>query len=367
MGNMPKFRIGALSGDGIGPEVIGESLRVLDAASPRLKEVSFETHEFSAGAAEFLRSGDPFPEETFEAVKACDVVLLGAMGLPSVRGPGGTEIAPQLDLRERLDLYCGLRPVKLYHQNLTPLRGCKPGGLDMLIVRENTEGLFWSRKNGFSPDADEVLDEMRISRAGSERLFRAAFREARRRAETGARKRPAKVTLIDKSNVLPSMAYFRRIFDGVAEEFGDVETELVYVDAAALFLVRRPKDFDVLVTENLFGDILSDLTAGLVGGMGLAPSADVGDKHGMFQPAHGSAPDIAGQGIANPVAAILSVAMMLDWFDHPETQRGAAAIEEAVSKTLADPEARTPDLGGQLKTTEMTDRIIAELKSSLGS
>ncbi len=358
---MLKYRIAVLSGDGIGPEVIGESLRVLDAVGSRLDDVSFEIQEFSAGAAEFLRSGDPFPEETFEEVKARDAVLLGAMGLPSVRGPGGIEIAPQLDLRERLDLYCGLRPVKLYHESLTPLRGYKPGGLDLLMVRENTEGLFWSRKQSFSLDDDEVLDEMRISRVGSERLFRAAFREARRRAEARAGQRPAKLTLIDKSNVLPSMAYFRQIFDEVAGEFGDVETERVYVDAAALFLVRRPKDFDVLVTENLFGDILSDLTAGLVGGMGLAPSADLGDKHGMFQPAHGSAPDIAGRGIANPVAAILSVAMMLDWFDHPETRRAAAAIEEAVAKTLADPEARTPDLGGPLKTAEMTDRVIAEL------
>ncbi len=355
---MPKYRIAVLPGDGIGPEVIGESLRVLDVAGSRFDDVSLEIRKFSAGAAEFLRSGDPFPEETFEKVKACDAVLLGAMGLPSVRGPGGTEIAPQLDLRERLDLYCGLRPTKLYHENLTPLRGYKPGGLDILMVRENTEGLFWSRKNAFSPDADEVLDEMRISRTGSERLFRAAFREARRRAAVRTDGRPAKVTLIDKSNVLPSMAFFRQVFDKVAEEFVDMETERVYVDAAALFLVRRPKDFDVLVTENLFGDILSDLTAGLVGGIGLAPSADLGDKHGMFQPAHGSAPDIAGQSVANPVAAILSIAMMLDWLGHSETRSAAAAIEAAVSKTLADPAARTPDLGGRLNTAEMTKRVM---------
>ena len=363
---MATYHIAVLPGDGIGPEVIGESLRVLDAVGSGLDGVSFDIRQFSAGAAEFLRGGDPFPEETFEKVKACDAVLLGAMGLPSVRGPEGTEIAPQLDLRERLDLYCGLRPVKLYHENLTPLRGYKPGGLDMLMVRENTEGLFWSRKKGFSPDAAEVLDEMRISRASSERLFRAAFREARQRAAARTDGRPAKVTLIDKSNVLPSMAYFRRVFNEVAGEFADVETERVYVDAAALFLVRRPNDFDVLVTENLFGDILSDLTAGLVGGMGLAPSADLGDEHGMFQPAHGSAPDIAGQGIANPVAAILSIAMMLDWLGHSATRRAAAAIEAAVGTTLADPEARTPDLGGRLKTTEMTDRVIDGLESHTG-
>ncbi|MHC4213873.1 MAG: isocitrate/isopropylmalate family dehydrogenase, partial [Planctomycetota bacterium] len=168
-------------------------------------------------------------------------------------------------------------------------------------------------------------------------------------------KRCKKVTLVDKANVLPSMVFFRRIFDEVAESFPEVDTERVYVDAAALYLVQRPQDFDVLVTENMFGDILSDLAAGLVGGMGMAPSGDIGDECAVFQPSHGSAPDIAGKGIANPTASILSVAMMLDWLG---IGQGANLIKSAVQKAFENPEDRTPDMGGILRTHEMTDRII---------
>jgi 3-isopropylmalate dehydrogenase len=264
-------------------------------------------------------------------------------------------MAPQLDLREQLDLYCGLRPVYLYDPAHSPLKSRTAGDIDFLIVRENTEGLFYSRKNTYASEAPEVIDSLRISRHGAERLFRAAFREASRR-----RKR---VTLVDKSNVLPSMAYFRGIFSEISGEFPGVETERIYVDAASLYLVQRPQTFDVIVTENLFGDILSDLAAGLVGGMGLAPSADIGDRYAVFQPSHGSAPDIAGRGIANPVAAILSAAMMLEWLAHPETRRGAAAIQDAVKAVLdpAKPENRTRDLGGKLTAGEMGDRIAAAL------
>jgi 3-isopropylmalate dehydrogenase len=181
-------------------------------------------------------------------------------------------------------------------------------------------------------------------------VIRAAFHEAQRRR--------GHLTLVDKANVLPSMAWFRRIFDEIAEEFPAVRTDRVYVDAAALFLVQRPESFDVLVTENMFGDILSDLAAGLVGGMGMAPSADIGDRYAVFQPAHGSAPDIAGKGWANPVATILSVAMMLEWFGTPETRAGAASIRAATATVLSDPAARTRDLGGMLGTNEML-RLIA--------
>ena len=351
---MKSYEIAVLAGDGIGPAVMREAVKVPRAVEGRLARVKFEIHELAAGASEYLRNGDPFPEESFESAQASDAILLGAMGLPDVRAPGGTEIAPQLDLRERLDLYCGLRPLRLFHEDLTPLRSYRGGEIDFLIVRENTEGLFFSRKQRYSSEDPEVRDILRISRKGSERLFRAAFREAKRRR--------GRLTLIDKSNVLPSMAYFREIFDGVAEEFPGVHTERIYVDAASLYLVQRPQDFDVIVTENLFGDILSDLAAGLVGGMGLAPSADFGDRHGMFQPSHGSAPDIAGQDAANPIATILSVAMMLEWLAHPETVRGAAAVRQAVEAVLQQPELRTRDLGGSLTTTEMGDRIVEAME-----
>jgi 3-isopropylmalate dehydrogenase len=347
------YRVALLPGDGVGPEVTAEAVKVLRAVEPRLEGVAFEFEEFSVGAGEYLKSGDPLPEATFQRLKQFDAILLGAMGLPEVRWPGGTEMAPQLDLRERLDLYCGVRPVRLYHPEHTPLKGYQEGEIDFVMVRESTEGLFFSRRETHAPDAAEARDTMRISRAGAERVFRAAFRMAAARRGL--------LTLIDKANVLPSMAYFRWIFDEVAREFPAVRTERVYVDAAALYLVQNPRRFDVLVTENMFGDILSDLAAGLVGGMGMAPSADIGDRYAVFQPAHGSAPDIAGRGIANPAATILSAAMMLDWLRG--TAAGGAMIRAAVERFFAASEERTCDLGGRLKTSELGDRIVELIES----
>jgi 3-isopropylmalate dehydrogenase len=346
------FTIAVLPGDGIGPEVVAEGVKLLRAVESRLCDVRFDLQEYSAGAGEFLKRGDPLPPATLDACRNCDAILLGAMGLPDVRWPSGVEMTPQIDLREQLDLYIGLRPIRLYHPDHSPLRS--PGPIDFLIIRENCEGLFAGRHNPAVPaDAPEATDILRITRKGAGRICRAAFEWAERRRR--------RCTLVDKANVLPSMAYFRRIFDETARSFPSVRAERIYVDAAALYLVRRPETFDVLVTENMFGDILSDLAAGLIGGMGMAPSADIGDHHAVFQPSHGTAPDIAGQGIANPVATILSVALMLDWFDHPETKRGAGMIRQAVEKVLADPANRTPDLGGSQTTCGMGDRIAAAL------
>ena len=342
----PAYRIAVLPGDGIGPEVIAEGVQTLRAVEQRLDGVRFDLTEFSVGANEYLKSGDPLPPPAFEAIQNYDAILLGAMGLPSIRWPNGTEIAPQLDLRQRLELYAGVRPIHLFNENDTPLKGYRAGSIDFVIFRENTEGLFWSRKSVDPPGATEVIDRLRISRTASERLFRAAFREAGRRRGL--------VTLVDKANVLPSMAFFRRIFEEVAEEFPAVRAEKVYVDAMSLYLVQRPQAFDVIVTENMFGDILSDLAAGLVGGMGMAPSGDIGDRWAVFQPSHGSAPDIAGKGIANPAATILSVGMMLEWLG--ET-RGAALVRAAVERVFADAAVRTPDLGGTLTTIQMGQRI----------
>lgn len=341
---MPRtFRIALLPGDGIGPDVVAEAVKVLRAVATD----SLEYTELSVGANEYLKSGDPLPSSTFERLKEFDAILLGAMGLPNVRWPDGTEMTPQIDLRERLDLFCGLRPIRLYHEAHTPLKGYAAGAIDFLIIRENTEGLFFSRLEKTDPQASEVRDTMRISRERAERLFHSAFVQAR--------KRRRHVTLVDKANVLPSMAFFRRVFDEVAEQYSDVDTARVYVDAASLYLVQRPQTFDVLVTENMFGDILSDLAAGLVGGMGVAPSADVGDKYGVFQPSHGTAPDIAGKGIANPVATIASAAMMLDWLG---LQKEATVIHGAVERVLSEGH-RTSDLGGNVSTSEMGNLIAA--------
>ncbi len=344
------YEIAVLPGDGIGVDVMAACLRVLQAyEASRDGEVCFQLVECAAGAGEYLRSGSALPEETVDTCARADAVLLGAMGLPEVRLPDGKELTPQIDLREQFELYAGLRPTYLYHQDDSPLREYAVGEIDFVIVRESTEGLFSARLSAAVEDDQEVRDVMRITRQGSERLFRAAFDLARTRRR--------KVTLVDKANVLPSMVFLRQIFDEVAQSYPDVETERVYVDAAALFLVQRPGDFDVMVTENMFGDILSDLASGLIGGMGMAPSADIGDRCAVFQPAHGTAPDIAGKGIANPVGMILSVAMMLDWL--PGTD--GHTIRDAVAAALANPENRTPDMKGTLSTEHMTDAILNQL------
>jgi len=347
------FEIAVLPGDGIGRDVTEAAVRVLKALESDLEGMAFSMQPCSVGAQQFLDHGDPLPEEAFELCRQSDAVLLGAMGLPNVRWPDGREMTPQIDLRERLDLYAGVRPVKLYHPSDSPLKKATKEDIDFVIVRENCEGLFSTRLSPFQPEDQEVCDTLRVSRRGAERICRHAFELARTRRQ--------QCTLVDKANVLPSMVYFRSVFDQVAEEYPDVTTDHVYVDAMALYLVERPERYDVLVTENMFGDILSDLAAGLVGGMGMAPSADLGEGCGVFQPSHGTAPDIAGKGIANPLACILSAAMMLEWLGHPQTLRGAEWIRRAVERVMEDPCHRTPDMGGSLTTEAMTEKIINAL------
>jgi 3-isopropylmalate dehydrogenase len=340
-------------GDGIGPEVVSAAVHVLQAVERKLPELQLHFTEHAVGAAEFLRSGDPLPATAVQACRTADAVLLGAMGLPAVRWPDGRELTPQIDLREQLDLYAGIRPIRLFHAHDTPLKRYQAGEIDFVIVRENCEGLFSARLVPADPSRGEVNDVLRITRRGAERICRTAFDLARTRRRH--------CTLVDKANVLPSMVFLRAVFDEIAADYPDVQTSRVYVDAMALYLVQSPEKFDVLVTENMFGDILSDLAAGLIGGMGMAPSGDIGDNCAIFQPSHGTAPDIAGRGIANPVATILSAAMMLEWLPHPTAKRGAELIRTAVERALQDPTQRTPDVGGQLSTTQMAAWIIEQL------
>jgi len=343
---MVKKQIAMLPGDGIGPEVLEAAEAVIRA----LPELDFDLVEWPCGAGEYLKNGDPLPKATIEACRAADAILLGAMGIPSVRWADGREMAPQIDLREIFGLYAGVRPTKLYNVAHSPL---KNPVIDYVLVRESTEGLFSTRLRPRVTGADEVRDEMLVTRAGSERLFRFSFELARHRRN--------KLTLVDKANVLPSMAFFREVFDEIAKEYPQVETERVYVDAMALYLVQRPQSFDVIVTENMFGDILSDLAAATVGGMGMAPSADIGDDLAVFQPAHGSAPDIAGQGKANPVATILSVALMLEWFGDVDSLSAAGRIRRAVELVMSDAANATGDLKGGLSTRELTAKIVGAL------
>ena len=349
---MSAYRIALLPGDGIGPEVVAEAMRVLRAVEPRAG-IRLDCEEFGVGAGEYLRSGDPLPPPVFERLGGFDAILLGAMGLPGVRYPTGVEMTPQLDLRERLELYCGLRPIYLFHAGDSPLRGRTAGGIDLVLVRESTDGLFSSRLHQPEPGADQVTDTMRITRAGADRVIRAAFREAQRRRRH--------VTLVDKANVLPSMAFFRSVFDRVAAGFPGIAADRVYVDAAALYLVQAPERFDVMVTENMFGDILSDLAAGLVGGMGMAPSGDIGDRYAVFQPSHGSAPDIAGKNKANPLGAIGSVAAMLEYTFG--LVKEAAAVNSAIGKVLESGKV-TADLrpkGKPATTTEVGQAVSENL------
>ncbi len=344
------FRIAVLPGDGIGPEVMRAAIHVLEKVQSCVPGLKLIFDEHAAGAGEFQRSGDPLPEHVRLACHRADAVLLGAMGLPCVRWPDGRELTPQIDLREIFQLYQGIRPVFLYHQADCPLKHYKPGEIDLVIVRESTEGLFSTRLRAIDPAADAATDQLLVTRERSQQLFHAAFQLARTRRRH--------LTLVDKANVLPSMVFFRRIFDEVAEHYSDVTTNRLYVDAASLLLVRQPTDFDVIVTENMFGDILSDLAAALVGGMGMAPSADIGDDTAVFQPCHGTAPDLIGRGIANPIAMVLSAAMMLEWLDSDASRAAALRIRRAVTSVMRDPSIRTPDMGGSRTTVQITAAIV---------
>lgn len=366
---MPHYRLAVVAGDGIGPEVVAEALKVLRAVTvPGRLEFAFE--EVEAGAGCYRRTGEELPRETLEVCQAADAILFGAAGLPDVRFPDGTEIAPQLALRIALDLYVGLRPIRLYPGVPTPLRLPGDARIDYVILRENTEGLYASRRAGVRVGGHVATDTLVVTRPGALRICRRAFELARRRGGAPA-DGVRRVTLVDKANVLRSYAFFRELFDEVAADYPDVEAEHVYVDAMTMYLVQRPGHYDVVVGENMIGDILSDLGAATVGGLGIAPSGDIGDHYGLFQPSHGTAPDIAGRGVANPLATILSAALMLDWLGRRDgsvdTTAAAARIDAAVAAATRDGAALTPDLGGQGTTAALGDAVVAALESAPAS
>jgi 3-isopropylmalate dehydrogenase len=356
-----QFDICVLPGDGIGVEVIDATLPILEQVE-RNAEFEFRFATYPAGALHFKATGDALPEQTLAAARAADAILFGAMGWPEIRYPDGTEIAPQLDLRVALELYAGVRPARAIPGIPLPLADPRARSIDLVVVRESTEGLFASRGKGTITNDSEARDTMVITRRGSERVHDFAFRLARRRK---ARGRPGQVTCVDKANVFRSMAFFRKIFDERARAFPDIEPRHNYVDATALDLIRKPWDFDVLVTENMFGDILSDQTAALVGGMGMAPSADLGDRHGLFQPCHGSAPDTADQGKANPTATILSAAMMLDWLAQRSgidaLAQAAQRIERAVDAVFASGSIVPFEFGGRDGTRAIASAVGSNL------
>ena len=351
---MKTFRIAAFPGDGIGLEVTSICVTILESLADHFGDFALDIHSHPAGASCYQQTGNALPQSSIDAATNADAILLGAMGLPDIRYEDGTEIAPQLDLRFMLNLYAGVRPVKPLQQLPLPLRLSSERLIDFILIRESTEGLFASHGKGIVTDNSVATDTMVITREVSEKLFDFSFKLARQRALDG---KLATLTCVDKANVFASMAFFRKIFDEVSDQHADVQKDYMYVDAAALNMVKQPWNLGVLVTENMFGDILSDLGAGLMGGMGMAPSADIGDEHAVFQPCHGSAPDIAGQGKANPIAMILSGAMLLEWLGrkhHVQSMKDAAKlIEKAVEITFSRSDIVPLELGGAANTRDI--------------
>jgi tartrate dehydrogenase/decarboxylase/D-malate dehydrogenase len=348
-------RIAVIGGDGIGPEVVDEAIRVADAVLPK-DGVRYEWHRLPWSSMYYLRTGHIIPEEGWEQLRCFDAILLGAVGQPGV--PDTVTVhGLLLPMRRRFDLYVNLRPAFLFEGVESPLRGKAPGSIDMLVYRENTEGEYapiGGRLYGGTAHETAIATAV-FTRRGCERIMRAAF--------DGARKRKRKVTSITKSNAQGfTLGLWDEVFTAVAKDYPDVEARPLLVDAAAMDFVRKPEAFDVVVASNLFGDILTDLSAIVTGSVGLAASANINPERAfpsMFEPVHGSAPDIAGKGIANPLAAILSVKLMLE---HLGQTRAAAAIQAAVAAVLKAGKVRTPDLGGDATTTQMADAVVAAVR-----
>jgi len=337
-----KHRIAVIAGDGIGPEVIEAAIPILDRVAARHNfSLTWERLPFSAD--HYLKTKETLPDAAFRHLRdEVDAIFLGALGDPRV--PGNEHARDiLLGLRFKLDLYVNFRPVQLLHPDLSPLRD--PGSIDFVIFRENTEGQYLGR--GRSSGDEHVAEEVNTGK-GVERIIRAAYAWA----DTHGRRR---VTMSDKSNAIPTHRIWQDRFKALAQEYPHITPEHRYVDALALELVREPQRFEVIVTNNLYGDILSDLGAGLVGGLGIAASANLqpGSRHGLFEPVHGSAPAIAGKGIANPIAAVLTGGLMFEHLGYPEA---AADLKLAVRKLLASTH-RPHDLGGTASTAAVAEAL----------
>jgi tartrate dehydrogenase/decarboxylase / D-malate dehydrogenase len=348
---MAHHRIAVIGGDGIGPEVIDQAIRVVDAAGKK-HGATFEWNRLPWGSALYKKAGHILPPDGWDTLKKHDAILFGAVGDPEI--PDTIPVHQLLlPMRRKFDQYVNLRPAYLFDGVPSPLRDKAPGSIDMLVYRENTEGEY-APVGGrlYEGTAPEVAIQTAVfTRRGCERIIRAAFEAARTRKK--------KLTSITKSNALVhGMVLWDEAAKAVARDYPDVEMKSLLVDAAAMDFVRKPEAFDVVVASNLFGDILTDLSAMVTGSVGLASSANINPERtypSMFEPVHGSAPDIAGKGIANPLAAVLSAALMLD---HLKETATANAVRNAIKVVLKERKVLSPDLGGKAKTTEVGDAVV---------
>jgi 3-isopropylmalate dehydrogenase len=348
------YEIAVIPGDGIGTEVVQEGMRVLEAVSA-IEGFRYRTEHFPYGTDHYLKTGELLPDRALDALKQFDAILLGAIGDPRVE-TGLLERAIIAGVRFGLDLYINLRPVKLYHDSLCPLRDKTPADIDMVFVRENTEDLYVGIHGFFKKDTpDEIAtQEMLITRKGVERAVRYAFDLARKRNK---RKR---LMLIDKANALRAQDLWTRVFEAVSREYPDIQTDHAYIDAACMWMVKNPEWFDVAVVPNMFGDIITDLGAAIQGGMGLAASGNLHPgRVSMFEPIHGSAPKHAGKNVICPIATIAAVQMMLDYLG--ET-RAAERIERSIEAALGPGRIHSLSTSSGIPTPKYTDYILDGLR-----
>lgn len=358
-----KYDIVTIDGDGIGPDVCQAAVQVLREACG---EGVLNFLPFDGGASHYQRSGQVLPNDTYQACRSAHAILHGAAGLPGVTYADGTEVGNDLhlQLRFKLDLFANVRPIRLYPGVKSPLADFSAGQIDYVIVRENTEGLYASRGAGVNLRGEVVTDTLVMTRVGVERVAKFAFDLSRRR-QGAPRDGQRRVTVCDKANILKSYAFFRAVCTEVAQAYSDVAIDYAYADAITVHMLKKPDFYDVIVAENMFGDIISDLGAGTVGGLGMAASAELGLHHGLFQGAHGSAPDIAGLDAASPIATILSGALMLRWLGdrHGDAAllQAADRVDKAVVAVLANGDAVPGDQGGHARCSEVTRAVCRRL------
>jgi len=364
---MPKkYKVVVLPGDGVGREVIPEAVKALKAVQESVSGLELSFDEYGCGFEYYKETGEPWSEAAYSACRESDAILFGAVGLPGVEGLEHI-VYMHRHLRQDLDLYANIRPVKLRDNVSCPLAGKKAGDIDIVFVRENTEDLYAPIRGSLTrADLEEVAIDVKIvTRKGSERVVRKAFELCRSRSRGAPADGKKRVTCVDKSTVLASCALFRKVYDEVAEEYPEIERDYALIDAWTQWAIRRPEYYDVIVTTNMFGDIITDMMAPVQGGLGVAPSAEVGDRHGMFRPIHGSAPRYYGQFVVNPIATVLSAGMLLDWLgdqhNDPSAKDAAERIERAVDLNLREGKVRTYDLGGSSKTYEVGDDISEKI------